>query len=614
MKRGWSLPILGARAGVVGALLWILLAGTGQAQPPDGVGKYTPLSGIYRGDDGSALYLRQRGKEVYAFAEHPGRHYALVARGSRLANKIKFDWWDVPKGSRKKQGSVQFEAVQAGRRLQILDGDNPGAAVFERIAPGQVPWPVRQQAGFQASGIANLSGVYDGDDSSRWYLRAAADLTVGVVEAAAQPGERPAFVSVFFGQKSSGTVSAFSGLWLDVPKGVQSLSGNIAAQLKPPSTAIWNRELILEQTGARRANTLEPDYAVDFKAIGQRIEEVMGNSGAVGWAYAVATPAGIVTKGAGGNRQLKVDGADRKFTTDTLAQTASVSKTATAIALAKALHGRGLSFNTPVSFFVPPCWKPGKGIDVSLSLGELASHQTGFENSGSTDYELVKQVIENGNVREPDGFQYRNANYRLMRYLVPMVAEKDKTLAIFQKWGCKDSNGEQINQEVSELFAKIVLQDTFPPSVSAGMAFVPKTGDFSMNYNWQDSRVAGSPPNPKAVEKAGAGYLAQSAESVVMMLRALDGGEIVPVSWARMLKQQRYGFDGWYDSKAGRAAWKNGGCPKSDEGHACAAWAVVFPGRTYVYLVMNSGRKKPETDETANLGAILLSSYDAAFK
>jgi hypothetical protein len=347
--------------------------------------------------------------------------------------------------------------------------------------------------------------------------------------------------------------------------------------------------------------------------MGQRIEQVMGSSGAVGWAYAIASPAGVIAKGAGGLRQRKVDGSDLAFTTDTLAQAASVSKTVTAIALARALHGRGLGFDSPIRSHLPPCWKPGPGV-ASLTFGDLASHDTGFEDPGGSDYERVKRTIERGNVREPDGFRYRNVNYGVMRYLIPLVARKDKARGIFDKWDCKDSRGDEINEEISKLFAEILLFDTFPPSVEGGMAFVPKTGDFSRNYNWQDPQVKGSPPNPKSIEKAGAGYLAMSAESAVLMLRALDAGEIVPVSTARVMKQKRYGFDSWYDTKAGRAAWKNGGCPTSPEGTDCAAWAVVFPGGTYAYLVINSGRRAPTTADTANLGAILRSSYDAAFK
>ncbi len=438
-------------------LICALACHPGQAQGVGDIGdivKPQAITGIYRGDDGSVLYLLQRRAEVFAFAEHPGRQYAVVARGGLLDDKVKLDWWDVRKG-------------------------------------------------------------------------------------------------------------------------LQSQSGELDAALLKPSSAIWNREIKIKQTGATRASMVEPDYAVDFKAMGKKIEQVVTRSGAVGWAYAIATPAGVVKKGAGGNRQLKVDGAERKFTSRTLAQAGSVSKTATAIALAKALHGRSVPFNTPISLFLPPCWKPGKGIDASLSFGDLASHNTGFEDAGSSDYQSVKQVIENGNVREPSGRVYRNANYRVMRYLVPLVAQREKAPAIFSKWDCKDSKGEQINLEISKLFAQILLEDTLPASVSSGMAFVPTSGDFSLNYNWQDASVSGSPPNPQALEKAGAGYLAQSA---------------------------------------GRAAWKNGGVQNNVTGRALAAWAVVFAGRTYAYLVMNSGRKTPSTDDSADLGAILRASYDAAFK
>ena len=571
------------------------------------------INGIYRGDDGSAFYLMRRGSEVFAFAEHPGQHYAFVARGSVAGDRIQADWWDVPKGSRSDKGRIELQITQGGRRLHQTAGTGFGATRLDRIDPAQVPWPGRQEAGFQKSGPANLTGAYEADDGSRWYVRAAEGDTVGVVEAAAPAGQRPAFVSVFFGRPAQADDASFAGPWSDVPKGVQAKQGRIGAAMLKPDTAVWNRDITVSLTGVNRARRLEPDYAVDLQAMGRGIEAVMQSSGAVGWAYAIASPAGIVKKGAGGLRQQQVDGANRAFSTRTQAQAASFTKTVTAIVLAKALHDRGLSFQTKLEPFLPKCWKRGPGVR-SLSFGDLASHNTGFEPAGSTPYQMVKQTIENGNKRPPTGFVYRNDNYRVMRYLVPLVAEREKALAIFDKWDCKDSRGDEINAEISLLFARALLSKTFSSAIAAGMDFVPTGGDFSLNYNWQDATVAGSPPNPDAAALAGAGYLALLAESAVLMLRALDAGDIVPRSWARTMKQSRYGFDSWYKTKAGYAAWKNGGCAESAQGHDCAAWGVVFPGRTYAYLVMNSGRRKPDTSATANLGAIIESSYDAAFR
>ena len=65
-----------------------------------------PLTRIYRGDDGGALYLRHVGEKVYGFGEHPGLKYAYVLTGtvsgdltSRLlvagVSVTPLEWWDA---------------------------------------------------------------------------------------------------------------------------------------------------------------------------------------------------------------------------------------------------------------------------------------------------------------------------------------------------------------------------------------------------------------------------------------------------------------------------------------------------------------------------------------
>ena len=86
--------------GLVRSLLLLICAlacNPGQTQGVGGIGdigdivKPQAITGIYRGDDGSVLYLLQRRAEVFAFAEHPGRQYAVVARGGLLDDKVKLD-------------------------------------------------------------------------------------------------------------------------------------------------------------------------------------------------------------------------------------------------------------------------------------------------------------------------------------------------------------------------------------------------------------------------------------------------------------------------------------------------------------------------------------------
>src|SRR3712207_1790086 len=61
-------------------------------------------AGVFRADDGGAVYVRAVESTVYAFAEHPGKDYAFVLRGTYVDGRIRGQWWDVPKHSRATKG------------------------------------------------------------------------------------------------------------------------------------------------------------------------------------------------------------------------------------------------------------------------------------------------------------------------------------------------------------------------------------------------------------------------------------------------------------------------------------------------------------------------------
>ena len=128
-----------------------------------------PLTRIYRGDDGSVLYLRQLANAVYGFGEHPGSRYAYVLTGSIGGDQIIGKWWDVPKGKlrRVNAGTLQLRFTQVGARVVRTGGTDLGPDVFTAIPPSAVPWPNMQVAGFQATAQNDLDGVFEGDDASR---------------------------------------------------------------------------------------------------------------------------------------------------------------------------------------------------------------------------------------------------------------------------------------------------------------------------------------------------------------------------------------------------------------------------------------------------------------
>lgn len=579
------------------------------------------LTRIYAGEDGGALYTRMEGTSFVAFAEHPGKGYAFVLRGAVKDNVIEATWWDVPKAGRQRKGEATLKWSQGGARIVRTGGTTFGPDTFHEITPAQVPWPNKAAAGFQGKGAGDLNGAFDGEDHSRWYIRDTSYHVVGVAEAAAQPGERPAWVAVFFGERNANG-SGVSGEWFDVAKGLDRKKGSLGASLLTPSDAIWGRELAVQMTGTQRGKRIEPDYAVDYSKMASVIEAHMKNSDAVGWSYAISGYGAILRKGAGGSRQLKQDGGQRDFTTGTMAQAASFSKLVTAATLAKALKDTGHDFGDQIAPFLPQCWtKRGPGIS-GMTFGDIASHHTGFSGKATADAvpdenlaRRVRKTFEMGRVVQlkPGAFDYQNVNYEVLRYLVPLVGKRQKALGIFEKFDCKDT--AQLNEQIAVLFNEMTFDMLRLGGVAPGKdaSFLP-SGDYSLNYDWQDRKKEGHPPNPQGPYRGGAGYLALSAAGAGKFLAAFDGGQILPMSWVRTMKHDRYGFDSWYNSKAGRAMWKNGGCP----GGSCKSWGVVFPGHVQAYLVTNSGFMVENFDRDPesglSLGEVLLDAYQQAFK
>ena len=195
-------------------------------QLPSSAGEQPPkLTQIYRGDDGSALYLRAEGTTVVGFAEHPVKKYAFVFRGTRTKNVISGNWYDVAKGTRQTFAGIQLKVFKKGDRLVRSGGTDFGPDVFNVISASKIAWPGGREAGFQALSPSDLDGAFIGKsaalepDGSRLYWKEHLTLgPIGVAEGPRASGTtRPRWVSVFFGQRDA--QGKIAGEYFDVPKG-----------------------------------------------------------------------------------------------------------------------------------------------------------------------------------------------------------------------------------------------------------------------------------------------------------------------------------------------------------------------------------------------------------
>lgn len=553
------------------------------------------LKPIYRSDDGGVLYLRAVGDSVYGFGEHPGKKYAYVLSGTKNGDRINAKFWDIPKGTRTEFGELELQISQFGARLVRKSASAKiGIATWQEIAPNGIPWPVMQVAGFQKTGTADLDGVYVDETSGRHYVRELNGDVVWVAEPAAQPNERPAWASVFVGKRTP--TNGFSGNFADVPKGLASAKGTFGAAL------IGNqRRLALQQTGASRGHTLDPDYAIDWDRFASLIRNALDGK-AIGYSYAIGHNGALIRSGAGGFRQLAQDGGREKFTVNTQSQAASTSKTLTAVALVKALNDRGSSVDSRVAPFLPNCLKQGPGVNT-LTFRELLDHTSGLsEPSGCKDdpYGCLQKMVADGRTR-PREYNYNNSGYGLMRLLVPLVATPQQANGQFKLFKCEDNHG-QLNSDISEMFVRYLFEKVLKPA-NARASYYP-SGDFALVYDFDKPADKGAPPRPDFSRHAGAGYLAISALNYVKFLGALDHGDIISKSLVKSMYSGNLGFDSPYNGVAGKYYTKNGGCPSSN----CGAQSMVYPGGVQAYVMVNSAAPSP------GLKKVLASAFEESLK
>jgi CubicO group peptidase (beta-lactamase class C family) len=567
------------------------------------------LTRIYRGDDGSLLYTRQVGSQLFGFGEHADTKLAFVFLGTIDGSTVKdVRWWDVPKGNtRKTRSTMELRLSRDGGRLERITPGELLPGVWSAVSASGVSWPNELVAGFQDPSPSNLRGAFDGPGvrayAAQWLWNGKQEIA-GVIEEDSKPGERPGSVSVFVGTFVASTVK---GTFAEVAKGEDATrQGSFAISVG------MNRTLKVTNI-VGRSTTFYPDYALDFGAFATSVEQVLGGGAAFGYSWAIAQHGVVAASGAGGTARVLPDGKRVPFTTKTMSQAASTSKTLSAALLMKVLRERGLSVDDKVAPHLPSCWKRGPGIS-SLTFRDLLAHTTGFldsnQNCRDDPFGCLARAIATGERRMPTGYQ--NINYALLRAVVPLVDRPQEARSEFESRNCVDASSA-INVYISERFLALLHGMLNPFRID--FSFYPRQKPYACVYDNRSRRKTGVCPQADYYLRAGAGRLSISAIDYVRFLSVFDRGLIVPKSVVEAMKTGPFelGFDSAKGGAAGTYVWKNGGCPGSSTGRGCSALAMIFPGDVQAYAMTNSGRNAPGATSTT-LDDTLQTAFDAALK
>ena len=559
------------------------------------------LTRTYHGSDGSVLSMRAVGNTVVGFSQDANGQRAYVFNGTRSGMTITGQVYGLPKGVSTQQGGLTLTLSNGGSTLQRVSGENVGSSTWIAKLPSQFNFPQAREAKFQSTHANDLDGAFKGSDGSRAYVRQYGATVVTLTERFASEGDtRPVYATVGIATRNG---DSLAGTFYDLPHqlGIQ-YTGPLSGQKS--STA---RDFQLTMSSgiagypALRSPNYKADYAVDLVRFGQEIENRLSPY-VVGFSYAIAQNGVVLRKGAGGARRAPT--ADNglwyplAFNENTLAETASTSKTVTLVAMLRLLRERNIPVDSPVAPYLPITWAKGADMDT-VTFRQLLSHglkptvDKGLhyppDCRDTSPYRCLRDAVAGGMTAEA---KYNNIHYTIFRFILPFVLDPNGANLLFMQppalpW-LQSEWEDSINQKLSGAFRSHVRGMLSEVGVDADFKYVYGPGESgAYRYTWGTPPTGEIAPWVEASEddylEAGSGGLKMTPKEFARFLSKLENGALL--SAADLDTAKAIGFGG-----TGPTAGPDGVGPlwtKNGGADGTASQLMVYPG-TEVFVTRNS--------------------------
>lgn len=170
-------------------------------------------------------------------------------------------------------------------------------------------------------------------------------------------------------------------------------------------------------------NSENPRKKLAVKSFADKLSSVYADS-AVGWSLTIYKNGKSLYDKSGG---FKITPSDRRdntglpFLSTTKIHVASLSKTVTAIAIAKLVDQHKLNWNDKVKSFLPSYWRLHPMFE-DLTILELLSMKSGIDgplDALSSKTDSLRRIMEKGpNPEKRGSFNYSNTSYGLLRIVI----------------------------------------------------------------------------------------------------------------------------------------------------------------------------------------------------
>lgn len=328
----------------------------------------------------------------------------------------------------------------------------------------------------------------------------------------------------------------------------------------------------------------------------------------VGWAYSICKDGTPVFERSGGYKITPADCKDSvgiPFTIKSRLHIASLSKTITAVAIAKLVEMKKISWDAKVKSFLPSRWSVHPLFE-QLTIRELLTMKSGLDgplDQLSSGFDSLEVLIKRGpNPAKMGVFHYQNTAYGLLRIIVAYASG-------FKEYASATANAA-LSVATANSYKKFVIKHVFAAagvdSAECRILDSDPAFNYPFPYHGEPGELSGA---ADLTEFAGGfGWYISTADAAKVLRALFHQERILSLSTLKELADAGYPFSirkGKFGTYTG-----NGG----DWGHPTdsGSWRGIhtffycFPDNVLVTVFTNSGDKSPSFK--------MMRAYNNAFK
>ena len=327
----------------------------------------------------------------------------------------------------------------------------------------------------------------------------------------------------------------------------------------------------------------DPTDRTDVPAMAADIQDALSGR-VVGFAYAIADQSQLAIAGAGGLAQRAPDPA-HLMTSKTYSTVASVTKHLTAVVLLALMEQNGLAPDDEILPYLPGSWNPHPSV-AGLTFEHLLTHTTGIQQllastdveGAGNDWDGLQVIVEEIGATPGAGRVYKNANFALMRILIPALWQELEEGAIPN---VTEDNVRELYLDAMDAFTNERL----------GLPYItcetPEGEIQAYSYDQANDTQPGKSWGTTGSGCGGHANLHLTAQQLASFMAGIRySHHLLSAESQGYMEAERAGFSG-APSVEGGTAYRHGGDYYSNgrETHTCV---TRFPGGIDASIVLNS--------------------------